>query len=56
MSQEALAHACARHPTYISLLERGKNSPSLKTLFLLAEALRCRPSEIVRDVENQLKS
>ncbi len=51
LSQEALAHACHRHRTYISLLELGKHSPSLDTLFMLADALSVRPSELVRSVE-----
>ncbi len=50
LSQEALADACDRHRTYISLLERGRNSPSLDTIFELAEALETRPSELVRRV------
>lgn len=51
LSQEALSFACQRHRTYVSLLERGKNSPSLKTLWLLAEALGVRPSEIIQRLE-----
>lgn len=55
LSQEALAHACDRHRTYISLLERGKHSPSIGTLFLLADALATKPSEILRRVEARLR-
>lgn len=55
MSQEALAYECSRHPTYISLLERGKSSPTLGTLFLLARALDTTPSEILRIVEKGRK-
>lgn len=51
LSQEALSFACDRHRTYISLLERGKNSPSMRTLWVLAAALEVRPSEIVRRAE-----
>lgn len=54
LSQESLAHACQRHRTYISLLERGKHSPSIATLFLLARALATKPSEILRRVEREL--
>jgi transcriptional regulator with XRE-family HTH domain len=54
LSQEALSFACGRHRTYVSLLERGKNSPSLKTLWMLAGALEVRPSELVRRVERRL--
>ncbi len=55
MSQEALAHACDRHRTYISLLERGRNSPSLRTLFRLATALGTLPSSIIRHVEVEIE-
>jgi transcriptional regulator with XRE-family HTH domain len=51
LSQEALSFACGRHRTYISLVERGKNAPSIRTLWMLADALEVRPSEIVRRVE-----
>jgi transcriptional regulator with XRE-family HTH domain len=51
LSQEQLALACDRHRTYISLLERGQNSPSLRTLFLIASALGLKASELVRRVE-----
>lgn len=54
LSQEALAHACDRHRTYISLLERGKHSPSVATLFQLADALGSEPSEMLRKVEELL--
>jgi transcriptional regulator with XRE-family HTH domain len=51
LSQEALSFACGRHRTYVSLIERGKNAPSITTLWLLADALNVRPSEIIRRVE-----
>lgn len=54
LSQEALSFTCRRHRTYISLLERGKSSPSLRTLWLLAEALHVAPSEIIRRMEATL--
>lgn len=55
LSQEALAHACDRHRTYISLLERAKHSPSLGVLFNLADALGTKPSDILRRVEAKLR-
>ncbi len=54
LSQEALSFACGRHRTYVSLLERGRNSPSLDTLWTIAEALGVMPSEIVDRVEHRL--
>lgn len=54
LSQEALGEACDRHRTYISLLERGKHSPSVKTLFSLAVVLETTPSKLLRRVEELL--
>lgn len=54
MSQEDLALACDRHRTYVSLLERGKNSPSVRTLFMIAEALEIAPSALLKRVEKRL--
>lgn len=55
LSQEALATAGNLHPTYISLLERGKNSPSLRALFVLADALRIGPAELIERTERELR-
>lgn len=54
MSQEALSFACSRHRTFVSLLERGENAPSLNTLWMLAEALDVAPSALVLRVEKAL--
>ena len=51
LSQEELAHACDRHRTYISKLERGKSSPTLGTIVQMADALEVRPSELLRRIE-----
>lgn len=53
LSQEELALASDRHRTYISLLERGENSPSLRTIVQLAEALGVRPSDLVMRIEER---
>lgn len=55
LSQEALWEASDRHRNYVSLLENGRNSPSLRTLFVLAEALGVRASEMVAKVEAELE-
>jgi len=51
LSQEELAFESGYHRTYISLLERGKKSPSLKTIFQLAKALNIEPSEIIDRIQ-----
>ena len=53
ISQQALALECDLDRTYISLLERGKRQPSLSTIFVLARALSIRPSELIRETEEQ---
>ena len=52
LSQEELGFESGYHRTYISLLERGKKSPSLKTIFQLAKALGVEPSDIVERIQN----
>ena len=54
LSQEALAHLAKTQQGYISLMERGKRSPSLVTLALLAEALGVSMAALVREVERAL--
>lgn len=54
ISQEELGFESGYHRTYISQLERGRKSPSLKTIFQLAAALKVPPSEIVLCVERAL--
>jgi transcriptional regulator with XRE-family HTH domain len=56
MTQEALAFDSGYHPKYISLLERGKNSPSLIAILEIARVLGITGSELVRRVESLLPS
>jgi len=51
-SQEELGFASGYHRTYISLLERGHKSPSLRTIFELAKALKVEPSEMIERVQS----
>lgn len=53
LSQEALGFESGYHRTYISLLERGRKSPSLQTLFNLSRALKVDPAEMIRRVAVQ---
>jgi DNA-binding XRE family transcriptional regulator len=55
ISQEELALESGYYRTYISLLERGRNVPSLRTIFRLASVLQIAPSELVHRVEVQMK-
>jgi len=55
LSQEELGFESGYHRTYISLLERGKKSPSLNTVFQLGAALGVSPSEILRRTEARVR-
>lgn len=51
ITQETLAFDSGYHPKYISLLERGKYSPSLTAILELSRALSISGAELVRRVE-----
>lgn len=51
LSQEALAHESGLERNYISLLELGRNSASIKTIFKLTAVLEVTASEFMRQVE-----
>ena len=55
LSQEKFAELCNVHRTYISQIERGLKSVSVKILFSLAENLNASPSELIKEVEQQLQ-
>jgi transcriptional regulator with XRE-family HTH domain len=50
-SQEALALEAGLQRNYISLMELGRNQPTITTLFKLSAALEISPSDIVKEVE-----
>lgn len=51
MNQEDLAFACNVDRSYISMLERGLNEPSLTKIFDISSALNITPSQFVKMVE-----
>ncbi|USB33899.1 helix-turn-helix transcriptional regulator [Paenibacillus sp. YPG26] len=54
ISQEKFAEMCNVHRTYISQIERGLKSVSVKILFSLAENLNTTPSELIKEIEKKL--
>jgi len=54
LTQEALADLSLLDRTFISLIELGRNSPSLDTIFLLCEALCISFSELAILVDKNL--
>jgi transcriptional regulator with XRE-family HTH domain len=55
-SQDSFAHLSGYHRNYIGQLERGEKSPSLSALFNLSEALKLRPSQLVKMIEQRQRS
>lgn len=51
MTQEELAAKADLHPTYISLLERNRKSPTLDSLFRICKALGIKASSLIERVE-----
>ncbi len=51
LSQEALAHKADVERNYVSLLELGRNSASVKMIFKLAQALDVSVAEFMGLVE-----
>ena len=54
MSQEVLSGLAGLDRTHYSKIERGLRSPTLDTLFKIAQALDIPPSDIVRQMEQQI--
>ncbi len=54
LTQEALAFDSGYHPKYISMLERGVNSPTLTAILEIAKALNTTGAELVAQVERLL--
>jgi transcriptional regulator with XRE-family HTH domain len=54
LSQERLALEADVQRTYVSMLERGLNSVSIKVLFKLAPLLGVRPAEILSLVQDEI--
>lgn len=54
LSQESFADAVEMDRTTISLLERGKQSPTVETVFRLCDALRLSPSALLARVEKTI--
>lgn len=55
LSQEGLGFAADIQRNYISLMELGRNQPTITTIFKLAFALEIKPSELIKLVEVEIK-
>ena len=54
LSQEGLGFAADLQRNYISLMELGRNQPTITTIFKLAKALNIKPSKLLDLVENEV--
>ena len=54
LTHEQLAERAECHPTYISLVERGKRNPSLDMVLRLSRALEYPAWKLVRETEHEL--
>lgn len=53
-SQEQLALEADANRNYVSLVELGRNSPSVRMLFKFCAALEVSPSTLMKEVERRL--
>ncbi|WP_289137749.1 helix-turn-helix domain-containing protein [uncultured Brevibacillus sp.] len=51
LSQEDLAGLCEVDRSYISMIEVGRNEPSVSKIFELCDGLKIKPSDFFRIVE-----
>ena len=56
MTQERLAHLAGLHPTYISILENGRKSPTVDVLDRIARALGVKISTLLACVEKTVEA
>lgn len=54
LSQEGLGFAADLQRNYISLMELGRNQPTITTIFKLAKALNIKPSKLIDLVERDV--
>lgn len=54
LTQEQLALDAGIERNYVSLIELGKNQPTITTLFKLASALNIAPYKLIQLTEKQL--
>lgn len=53
LSQEDLAHVCGVDRSYISMIEVGRNEPSVTKIFDLCKGLKIKPSDFIKLVESE---
>lgn len=51
MSQETLAYEAWMARSFLSGIERGKSKPTIDSIWKLAQALKCKPSDLWLETE-----
>ena len=54
-TQTDLALRAGVDRNYVSLIELGRNSPSVRLMFRLCDALDITPSDMLKDVERRMR-
>ena len=54
-TQTDLALRADADRNYVSLIELGRNSPSVRLMFRLCDALDITPSDMLKDVERRMR-
>jgi len=54
LSQEELGGRCGMHRNYIGLIEQARVTPTIQTLFRLADGLGSSPVDVVARIEDCL--
>ncbi len=54
LSQEALALEAGLQRNYVSLMELGRNQPTITTIFKLAISLQIKPAKFVQLVDDEI--
>lgn len=55
LSQETLAAKAGLHRTYIGSVERGERNVTLKSVYVLAQALGLSPVDLLSEAQNFMK-
>jgi transcriptional regulator with XRE-family HTH domain len=55
-SQEAFADHCGLHRTAMSLIERGKRVPSLRTLLTISSGFKITLSDLLRGIDKSVSA
>lgn len=56
LSQEALALEAGIQRNYVSLIELGKNQPTVTTIFKLSGALSIKPAKLIQMVDDAIQN